>query len=201
MQYFLWVIVVMLTFSATTFAENTQVKEKNLRSTVKKTQAEENAELVDASKHLVKAPKMDPDLVRDPFISFFDTARQQKRIHSLEAERMREAALAKENPDVANYKLIHGLRPHDPLEEFDLGTLKLVAIMEMGQERIAMIENSKKIGFMVRVGEYMGTNNGRIIHITNDSVIILEEVLSPAEELVVEEATLKLHADGNESIL
>jgi len=190
----------MLVFSSLALAETNQEKPETAKDKNGKVQEEvieEDTDAVDASSHLVTAPKMNPALIRDPFISFFDKKRQQQR-HA-EIEKAAELADAGVDPNITNYKKKHSLRPHDPLEEFDLGTLKLVAIMEMAQERIAMIENSTKIGYMVRVGEYMGTNNGRIIYITDDSVIILEEALSTADELIVEEATLRLHPDGNDT--
>ncbi|MDQ6961686.1 MAG: pilus assembly protein PilP [Mariprofundaceae bacterium] len=159
---------------------------------------EEDHEEDVATQHLTTAPKVDLKTLRDPFISYFDKARQEQLEKIRTRERMAKAASTELDPEVSNHINAQLIRPHDPLEEFDLSTLKLVAIMEVGRERIAMIENSKKIGFTVRVGEYMGTHNGRITHITDDSIIILETVLSPAEELVVEETTLVLHSDANE---
>jgi len=200
MQYFFYLIVFFLAFSTTVYAESVQNKSKTTKSETTQTQEKmpekDGEEAVDASKHLVQAPEMDPELVRDPFISFFDKKRQQQQQQAREDAARQAANSEAVDPNVINYKMKHSIRPHDPLEAFDLGTLKLVAILAMGQERIAMIENSTKVGFMVRVGEYMGTNNGRIIHITSDTIIILEEVLSPADELIVEEAILKLHPDG-----
>ncbi len=80
----------------------------------------------------------------------------------------RNAAKAKK---VVNRKL-------SPLEKLDLSQLKLVAVINMqsGKKNIAMVEESSGKGYMVKVGTYIGRNNGRIIEIKNDEIILKERI-------------------------
>ena len=78
---------------------------------------------------------------------------------------------ATEEKKILNRKL-------SPLEKLDLSQLKLVAIilMQSGKKNVAMVQESSGKGYMVKVGTYIGTNNGRIIEIKNDEIIIKERV-------------------------
>ncbi|MCK5310656.1 MAG: pilus assembly protein PilP [Desulfobacteraceae bacterium] len=69
-------------------------------------------------------------------------------------------------------------RKYTPLEKLDLSQLKLVAIINMqrGKKDVAMVQESSGKGYMVKVGTYIGTNNGRIVEIKNDEIIIKERI-------------------------
>lgn len=136
--------------------------------------APESEELPDAMKHLLKAPEIDLESLRDPFASYLATvaARGQRLLQ----EKRRQ---------LAN-------RPREVLENFDLTTLKLVGIYKQGEERVAMVQDATGKGYIVRRGNYMGTNNGRIEKIDQNTIYLVEQVLNPAGEIVDHQVTLTL---------
>jgi|AMFO01.1.fsa_nt_gi type IV pilus assembly protein PilP len=160
-------IAAMLFGSASAFAADTAQNAADAGNT-------DNAELPDAMQHMVKAPPMDLDNLRDPFASYLAmVARRGQRI--LQEKRLQ----------LAN-------RPREVLENFDLATLKLVGIYKQGEERVAMVQDATGKGYIVRRGNYMGTNNGRIEKIDNNTVYLVEQVLNPAGEIVDHQVTLTL---------
>lgn len=61
-----------------------------------------------------------------------------------------------------------------PLERLELSQLKLVAIVwDIGEPR-AMVEDNAGLGYVVRVGTPIGSNDGRVKTIHRDQVIIEE---------------------------
>lgn len=124
-----------------------------------------------AIQHMVKAPEIDFEHLRDPFESYLAVMRQQAQQRSQQ------------------WKSDH---PREPLEAFDLSTLKLVAIFSMGKKQVAMVEDSTGKGYVVRVGSYMGTSSGRVTKITKDSLILTEKTIAPTGEIVNREVTLTL---------
>ena len=128
----------------------------------------------DAMKRLTKAPDIDFENLRDPFASYLALVAQRGRAALIERQSRLES------------------RPREALENFDLSTLKLVAIFSMGEERVAMIEDATGKGYVVRRGNYMGKNNGRIEKISEDTVYLVEQVLNPAGEITDQQVTLTL---------
>jgi len=128
----------------------------------------------EAMRHMAKGPNVDIASLRDPFQSYL----------ALVASRGRQV-LAERQARLAN-------RQREPLEDFDLTTLRLVAIMKMGQQRVAMVEDPQGKGHIVRRGNYMGKNNGRVEKITDDSVFLVEQVVNPAGDIVDRQVTLTL---------
>ncbi|MBN8548728.1 MAG: pilus assembly protein PilP [Deltaproteobacteria bacterium] len=61
-----------------------------------------------------------------------------------------------------------------PLERYNIGQLKLTAVLEGFDEPKAIIENSVGKGFTVGKGTKIGTNNGEIVEIHKDKILILE---------------------------
>ena len=61
-----------------------------------------------------------------------------------------------------------------PLERYNIGQLKLTAVLEGFEEPRAIIENSDGRGFTVGKGTKIGTNNGEIVEIQKDKILILE---------------------------
>ncbi len=128
----------------------------------------------DAIRHLVKGPDVDIQSLRDPFISYL----------VLVASRNREA-LVKRQSNLASHK-------HEVLEDFDLAVLKLVATMRMGEDRVAMVEDASGKGYIVRRGDYMGKNNGRIKNITDNTLYLVEQIVNPAGDFIERSVTLTL---------
>lgn len=61
-----------------------------------------------------------------------------------------------------------------PLEKMELSQIKLVAVVIMGDRKIAMVEEATGKGYEVGIGTYMGKNNGRVIDITFDTLVVKE---------------------------
>ncbi|PIE70857.1 MAG: hypothetical protein CSA22_05525 [Deltaproteobacteria bacterium] len=79
-----------------------------------------------------------------------------------------------------------------PLEKFDLGQLELVGIIQSEQETIGIVEESNGKGYVVRLGTYIGLNSGRIVEISNDRLLIEEEVVNPLGKTKVIQREIKL---------
>jgi len=63
-----------------------------------------------------------------------------------------------------------------PLEKLELSQVKLVAVVEMPNRTIAMVEEATGKGYEVAIGTYIGTNGGRVTAITQDGIKIEEHV-------------------------
>lgn len=129
-------------------------------------------QLPDAMQHLIVAPEFDIASIRDPFQSYLSTLNTRR-------------------PVLSEVRMDRN-RPREPLENYDLSTLKLVAIFTMGETRVAMIEDSTGKGYTVRQGSYMGKNNGRIEKIDDHTLYLVEQGLNPAGELIDNQVTLTL---------
>ena len=62
----------------------------------------------------------------------------------------------------------------EPLERFELGQLKLVAIIWDVKEAKAMVEDSVGLGYVVKVGTPIGVNDGKVKTIKPNGVTIEE---------------------------
>ncbi|MFC1542511.1 pilus assembly protein PilP [Pseudomonadota bacterium] len=128
----------------------------------------------DAMQQIVKAPPIDFANLRDPFASYLTLVAQRGRAI------LNEQRLRFEN------------RERELLENFDLSTLKLVAVYSMGEDRVAMVEDGTGKGHTVRRGNYMGKNNGQIEKIEIDTVYLVEQIINPAGDVVDNQVTLTL---------
>jgi len=61
-----------------------------------------------------------------------------------------------------------------PLERFDLGQLKVVGIVWNMKEPQAMIEDTAGLGYVVRKGTAIGSNEGKVKAIQRDQIIVEE---------------------------
>lgn len=68
-------------------------------------------------------------------------------------------------------------RHREALEEYPLASLKMVGLLEQGEEVWAIVRASDGILYRVKKGNYMGRNYGRITHI-NEEMIELIEIVS-----------------------
>lgn len=64
--------------------------------------------------------------------------------------------------------------PQTPLERFDIGQLKLSAVVGAPGGNSAVIVESSGRGYVVRTGAYIGLNGGQVTEIKNDRVVIEE---------------------------
>ncbi|MDQ6978688.1 MAG: pilus assembly protein PilP [Mariprofundaceae bacterium] len=135
----------------------------------------------DAMSRILRAPKFDLNSIRDPFVSFID----------LEGERERELKAITERKQKKMRERFDS-RVKEPLEDKDLTALNFVATFRMGDDNVAMVEDSKKQSYIIRVGNYMGKHNGRITKIGQGTMTLTEKRISPAGDIVDSEKVLTL---------
>lgn len=61
-----------------------------------------------------------------------------------------------------------------PLERLDIGQLKIVGIVSDVKEPRAMVEDSAGLGYTVKVGTPIGSNDGRVKAIGRDQIVVEE---------------------------
>ncbi|MDQ6966272.1 MAG: pilus assembly protein PilP, partial [Mariprofundaceae bacterium] len=127
----------------------------------------------------IKAPDIDIAGLRDPFESYLTVLEQQnqKRIQAHRSKASDRAA--------------------QPLENFDLGALRLVAIMKMGDAHAAMVEDPEGKGYVVRTGTYIGRDNGRVVKISARRVEIMEDEFTATGAIAKRKASLTLNEVNN----
>ena len=114
----------------------------------------------------------------DPFASFIRQTDTQQQVDS-------------QQPD----------RPLTPLEKVEVSQLRLVGvIVRSGKEHspLAMVELPNGKGFLLRPGTKIGSNQGRVVAITPESVVVQETVVDVFGETQERTVTLKLHPGGGE---
>jgi len=85
-----------------------------------------------------------------------------------------------------------------PLEKIELGQIRLVAVVVMGKNRIAMVEEASGKGYEVGIGTYIGRNQGRVSEIKDSSIVIKEIVKDYKGRLKEHVWEMKLHKIDNE---
>ncbi len=85
-----------------------------------------------------------------------------------------------------------------PLEKFDFSQIKLVAVVTAASGNIAMVEDSTRKGYTIRIGTYIGKNGGKVVKIGKDRVIVREQVKNFKGESVIRSEVLKLNKPDNE---
>ena len=102
----------------------------------------------------VDAPHYSPEGLQDPFVPF----------------------IMPEDPPEA-LPAMERLRPLTPLERVELGQLNLAGIMHYpGQETMAVVELPDGKGFMLHKGTRIGPNQGEVVEIHPDRVVVREYV-------------------------
>lgn len=87
-------------------------------------------------------------------------------------------------------------RPLTPLEKIELSQLKLVGILwrnDPGQSPLAMVELPDGKGFILRQGLSIGRNQGRIVSILPDRIIVSEKVRDIYGTMREKTSELQLH--------
>lgn len=114
----------------------------------------------------------DPEDKRDPFRSFvLDQAREQ-------AER-----------DVG------------PLEQFDISQLTVVAVVWDTQVPRALVADPSGRPYIVAEGAQVGKNEGRVIRIADDLVLVKETYVDWLGERTTKDIEMRLHREGKGGIL
>ncbi len=102
----------------------------------------------------VKAPQYNPEGLQDPFVPF---------------------VMPEEPPDAL--PALERLRPLTPLERVELGQLRLVGTMQSPEKEImAMVELPDGKGFMLHEGTRIGPNQGEVVEIHPDRVVVREYI-------------------------
>jgi type IV pilus assembly protein PilP len=168
LSLFLFALLSLPVMIQTSFAavdSNTSAPEKD-----------DEPQIPDAMARLLKAPDIDVENIRDPFLSVF------------EKNRMDEAARFKNRKRLPANK-----RKREPLEMFDLSTLTLVATFKKaGHDWVASVQDSSGKSYTVRRGNYMGKRGGRIEKIDGQTIYLVEKMINPAGEIVDHQTTLTL---------
>lgn len=83
-------------------------------------------------------------------------------------------------------------RPKEPLEAYALAGLKMVGTINIDASLWGLIKADKKMIYRVKVGDYLGTNYGRIVKIEKNKIDIVEIIQSTPKRFVEQNATLTL---------
>ncbi|WP_249976889.1 pilus assembly protein PilP [Vreelandella olivaria] len=83
-------------------------------------------------------------------------------------------------------------RMPEPLEHFQLQSLRLVGTLSMGGQRVALIASPDGNVSSVREGNYLGSNYGQIIRITPQEITIVERILSQQQGWQERQAALSI---------
>ena len=86
-----------------------------------------------------------------------------------------EPFIRDENQQIAKAMKPKKRTPQTPLEQIDLGQLKLVAIVASPSGNRALVEQSTGKGYILKPGTYVGLNSGKVVEITIEKVMIEEE--------------------------
>ena len=116
----------------------------------------------------------------DPFKPFMETDAAVKK--KMEEEKKRLEALK--------------ARPFSPLQRADIGQFRLVGIAGSGKKRTAMVQDdSGKKYYPLFVGTYIGLNEGRVVEIRSDRVIVEEKKTGTAKKTQIRRVTVMLHKE------
>jgi type IV pilus assembly protein PilP len=80
-----------------------------------------------------------------------------------------------------------------PLEKLDLSQIRLVAVVLAESGNIAMVEEISGKGYVVRIGTYIGKNEGRVEKILTNRIVIKEVVKNFRGDAVLRSREMKLH--------
>ncbi len=86
--------------------------------------------------------------------------------------------------------------PRTPLEQYDVGALKLVAVIYDTQNPKAMVEDDTGLGFTVAVGTRIGNQGGVVKQIDPERVVVEEEFVDFYGEKKKSEIVLRLKPEG-----
>ncbi|MGH7804131.1 MAG: pilus assembly protein PilP [Candidatus Binatia bacterium] len=99
-------------------------------------------------------------------------------------------------PFMLDIKPVRSGAPKTPLEEYDIGALKLVAVIWSAANPRAMVENATGLGFTIQVGTKIGPNGGVVRKIEPNQVVVEEEFVDFYNEKKKTEIVLKLQTEG-----
>jgi len=86
-------------------------------------------------------------------------------------------------------------RPRQPLEAFPLDTLRMVGVLEQGDNLWGLIEDPKQAVHRIKVGNYMGQNEGAITGIAEGEIFLVEIIPDGVGGYIERDASIAI---GNE---
>lgn len=89
--------------------------------------------------------------------------------------------------------------PKTPLEQYELGSLTLVAVIWNVSSPKAMVEDDAGLGYTVGVGTPIGRNRGMVKAIEPGRIIIEEQSRNFFNEIVTTEKVLELQTEEGEN--
>ncbi len=72
-------------------------------------------------------------------------------------------------------------RRREPLEAYDISELELVGTLTVGGQPSALVRSPEGQVHRLRAGSYLGTDHGRIVGITESSILLVELVMERGE--------------------
>ena len=107
--------------------------------------------------------------LRNPFQSFFDIERAKQKLEPNETDGIQKALLTE--------MLTHNA---EELERAELDSLRMVGVLESNDELWGIIRDVGGAVHRVQIGNYIGTNFGKILNIQEDK-IDLREIIKDAQ--------------------
>ena len=101
-----------------------------------------------------------------------------------------ETAFQLEGKDDAVDKPTRNQRTREPLEHFPLDTLRMVGVLEKGNQIWGLIKDPQNTVHRVKVGNHLGTDEGEITAVSEDKIELLEVVADGMGNYVERNATL-----------
>ena len=102
-------------------------------------------------------------------------------------------------PFTLNTRIHNRPREHlSPLERYDLGQLRLVGIIWHVKEPRGMVEDGTGLGYIVKVGTPIGTNDGKVRTIKPNEIIIEETYVDLFGSKKKREVNIKLSVEKAE---
>jgi len=83
-------------------------------------------------------------------------------------------------------------RTKTPLEKIELDQLELKAIIIAPSGNKALVEESTGKGYIIRKGTYIGRNDGKVVNILKDKVVVEEMTENSEGKMTVKEKEIKL---------
>ena len=100
---------------------------------------------------------------RDPFKLFYQK-HEEKMLDDT------DSGLTKEMEDEIRH------RNKEELEQFELDSLRMVGLMESGDNQWGIIKDPDGVVHRIKVGNYMGRNTGKVLNVFEDRIEVREIV-------------------------
>jgi Tfp pilus assembly protein PilP len=87
---------------------------------------------------------------------------------------------------------VHTGEPQTPLQRYEIGQLRLVAVIYDTRDPRAVVEDDQGLGYIIRVGTPIGLNGGQVRAIERGRVLISETAVDYYGEQHPNEVTMEL---------